>query len=269
VAAGFAATARVIAGGVPAGLAFGVAGSVLLVEGLAAGWIAGLLRRGELLVGAEGLFVRAGWRRASIRYRDIAEVTSAPRGIVVSLHAGGTRELLLADAAQIDTVLDAIRAALGSGASGSPEREGLAALARRGRSLSAWHADLQRVLPSSARYRAAQLTAADLGAVIDDARQPAERRLAAAVALSAADAEEVARRAHAAAALCADPWLADALRCAGEGVLVQSLDGGPVTPPDENRHPSAPPLPPVCDRRGSARPRGGRGRSAARPRRTD
>ncbi len=74
-------------------------------------------------------------------------------------------------------------------------------------------------LMDTSGYRAGAVTARDLGAVIDDATLSAEHRVAATLALRAAEPEEARTRARIAAAACADGELRAALDRAGDGEI--------------------------------------------------
>src|SRR6185312_1710914 len=92
-------------------------------------------------------------------------------------------------------------------------------LERGGRTVAAWRDDLASLLGESEDYRKRGLSAADLGALIEDAAAPVERRVAAAVALGARQRDEARRRVRIATQAAADDDLRLALERAAEGEI--------------------------------------------------
>ncbi len=96
------------------------------------------------------------------------------------------------------------------------EEAKLAVLDRAGRSLQEHRTALLAVGDVSAGYRAQGVSAEDLERVIDDAESPAERRIAATVALSAIDRDRATRKIRVVVPTCVDPKLRAALEHAAD-----------------------------------------------------
>ena len=199
----------------------GVAG----VEALfLAAYIKLLLPR-RVAIGADGIRFRRFFRRRFHPYAGIADVTLVEGGVRLSMRSGKTLRLRTTSwwpRSGIDesalALHERIEAARASAAPPHDVRAKLPLLERRGLGAEAWRAHLGGLL-GKAGYRTSALTPQDLGAVIDDASLSAEHRVAAAVALSAAEPEEARARARIAASACADEDLRAALDSAAEGEL--------------------------------------------------
>ncbi len=98
-------------------------------------------------------------------------------------------------------------------------------LDRRGRSLSAWREELDKLLEPGSAYRGRRIDIASLADVVDDASESSERRLAAAMVLQRAGVESQRERAQSAASGCANKRLRIALSKALQGELeAQDVD---------------------------------------------
>lgn len=112
---------------------------------------------------------------------------------------------------QRDELRARIDAAIAAFHRGEGDLEALSQLDRGGRSLEAWRASLRALLDRQSTYREVGLTREQLLAVLESPAAPAERRVAAAVSLSAAAEPEIAARIRAAAEACARPQVRIAL----------------------------------------------------------
>ena len=202
------------------------------------------LRRREATVGADGVVYRKTFGTELIRYDGVAEVVPDRRGVrvvrsdttSVLLPTPGAADHPLAmqiappgqppasEAEAARTVLlERIRLSLATYRAGGQAAPSLERLDRRGRPLAAWREELGKLLSSQGGDYRSTVTAEDLGAVIEDAAAPAERRIGAAVALAARAQGEARRRVRIAAQACADEDLRRALEAAAEGEIEDEL----------------------------------------------
>jgi hypothetical protein len=201
--------------------ALAIGGTYLLYRGLRA-----LAGPGEIVIGADGIIARSGGRARFVAYDRLASVGVEPDrirlllvdGQVVPLRA---RKLDAAAMEVLDARIEDARAAWRSNDTGA---QALAQLDRRGRDPGAWAAALRGVLEPSGDYRRPVLTRDQLTAVLESPAAPAERRLAAAVALQIGDAPEDRARIRVAAGACANPRLRVALAQAADGDVAAALE---------------------------------------------
>jgi len=200
--------------------------------------ISSALRRREAVVGTDGIAYRKTFDTEFISYGSLASVETDTRGVrlvrkggrkvLLATRRAGERPLPLAPPttpprspaeAQRRVLIERIAAAMAAGS--APELPQLAKdrLDRQGRSTAAWRDDLDRLLSPADDYRHARISPEDLGAVIEDPTAPAERRVAAAVALSTREGAEARRRVRIAVQACADEDLRAALEAAAEGEI--------------------------------------------------
>jgi len=189
-----------------------------------AGCIKALLGR-HAAIGADGIRFRRFFRQRFYPYGSVAAVDLVEGGVGLSLRSGDQVRLRTVSwwpRSGIDEVALALHERIEAARAGATPpldvRAKLPLLERRGLGAEAWRAHLGGLL-GKAGYRTSALTPQDLGAVIDDASLSAEHRVAAAVALSAAEPEEARARARIAASACADEDLRAALDSAAEGEL--------------------------------------------------
>ncbi len=219
-----------------------VTGSIGLAALSAASYaLSSILRQREVVVGADGLVFHRSFRQEPIPYAGVHRVAFDPRGVRVTLRDG--RQIALPTSTALRSALPV------EGVEAEPPRNeadtrrrllfarifeamnlerggsapGLAQLDRGERSLDAWRKSLRALATAADDYRRRALSTADLGAVIDDHAAPVERRIAAAVALSAREPEEARRRVRVAARVCADEALAAALEQAAEGEIAEAV----------------------------------------------
>lgn len=182
-----------------AGLATGATGLavfggvMLLLVGLAAAAFVRSVVPGLAVVGVDGVQIRYPGRKRFHRYGAIESVGTRAAGATIAV--GGERIQLstlsftgrddgrgAALAARLREAWTASRAAEGLEAHG----EKLGLLDRRGRPLATWRDDLGKLALGAATYRAVRFDAEELARVVEDPAAPTERRVGAALALSAA-----------------------------------------------------------------------------------
>lgn len=143
-----------------------------------------------------GLRVEGGWVRfdrwitqRSVRADSVARTSPTARGDALRLHLRDGRVIdvpvSLAAGSRHDVIAAIHEACRGAKVEVPPEGEEArwSVLDREGRELSTWRADLTRLLQGDRGFRAAPVSRADLERLLADARTPAGRRLAAALAL--------------------------------------------------------------------------------------
>jgi hypothetical protein len=207
---------------------------------IAARALAGFLGRREAVVGADGVAVEARGRRTFVPYSAITDVARTKHGVTLGMQNGSHLELPIqarvlaplpagAEPAPAgatsrealhrrELLFDRISTALAS-SNGCVSSAPLDVLDRRTRSVDAWRDALRAQLDRTGTYRGPHLTAEQLLDVVADSRAFPERRIAAAVALSAADDAEQRRRVRIAADACADDDLRAAIERAAEGEI--------------------------------------------------
>jgi hypothetical protein len=198
------------------------------------------LERREAVVGADGVTIEIRGSRAFIPYGDVAHVLRTERGVALGLQDGSSLELPIQArihsplpvaaepaAAGIDAgdalhrrevLFERISAAVASNAA-CESAVHIDALDQKGLSVDAWREELRTLLSRVASYRDPHLTAEELFAIAADGHAPPDRRIAAAVALSSADDEELRRRIRIAVDASADEDLRAAIEQAAEGDL--------------------------------------------------
>ena len=183
-----------------------------------------VLRPRSAAIGMDGIVYRRFLRKRFYPYSGVASVVRGTSGVVVELRSGEPLHLRTrgfwsrsGPDATTEALLERIETARAA-ASGHDVRAKLPLLERRARSAAEWRAHLS-TLVGAAGYRTGAVTARDLAAVIEDATLSAEHRVAATLALQAAEPAEARTRARIAAAACADKGLRVALDQAAEGEL--------------------------------------------------
>jgi hypothetical protein len=174
------------------------------------------LRPALLVVGRDGVAFSKGLRKWFVRHEDLRQVTFRQEGLDLE-HTGGTLEVTCPQptAEAIDQILTEVHQARERGdAPAIP-----AAILERGtRSVEQWEEDLATLLERAERsYRELGFGVSELLRVVEDARAPLERRLAAARAL--APIRDAHPRMRIAAEACADPRTRVALEHAADGEL--------------------------------------------------
>jgi hypothetical protein len=222
--------------------AFSIMVAILAVLFFAVYAVASALRRREAVVGTDGIAYKKTLTTEFIPYGALAAVLPDTRGVrlvrrdgrrvLLPTRRAGERPLPLAPPsspprtpaeAQRRVLAERIGAAMAAGGARELAQVALDRLDRNGRSREAWREDLGKLLSSEGDYRRALVSPEDLGAVIEDASAPAERRVAAAVALAAREGDEARRRVRIAVRACADEDLQAALEAAAEGEIAEAM----------------------------------------------
>lgn len=172
----------------------------------------------EVTIGTDGIAFRRGFRETFVPFEELAEVCPAGLGLLIRYRDG--REQKIASIAGIGPdrfralslrIQEAIAA---RAAERAPQLE---LLDRGDRSVGAWRASLTELARRGNTYRAVGLSPDDLEAVLASPDATPERRLAAAVALRAAEHPAARERIRVAAGQCASEKLRVALEQVGDG----------------------------------------------------
>jgi hypothetical protein len=224
-------------------------------------WLARFLRRGEVVVGTDGVALEGFGKRRFVAYSRVRRVARDPRGVRLYLNDGVSLLLpTLADAgaplpvtpgvdaaidpasmkhgiprggrfddfyrkdlARREALFERIEQAMSARGQSRVSQVQLAQLDRQRRSLSVWREDLRALLAvEGSGYRGAALGSDQLAEVVEDAGAPTERRVAAAIALSSKGDPEARRRVRIAVEACADRDLRAALERAAEGEIEEA-----------------------------------------------
>jgi len=201
-----------------------IGGALLALVTYGSLWLLRYVSPGAAAVGADGVAIEYPGRRRFVPHSAITNVTLSNRG--VRIHSGmhvvdlPTYTFVSREAAQSAALAARIQEARDAALSRADAAHAkLALLDREGRSLVAWRDELRKVLRDGAGYREARFDAEELASIVEDVGASAERRVAAAIAISP--------RAK-------DPILADRLRiavgvCANEPLRIaidRALEGG-------------------------------------------
>jgi hypothetical protein len=183
----------------------------------------------RVVVGADGVRVLLV-RHRFVPYDQIAKVelipspyVTGPPTIRVVLHDGFELPLptIAAPSERIEGLAERIREAARNHAGGAARR--LDSLARAGRPVAAWKADVERMALAPPGFRDHALGIDDFERVLGDAAAPADQRIGAALALRALDPVAAAPRIRVAAEASADEALREALAAAEGGELDEAL----------------------------------------------
>lgn len=193
------------------------------------------VRAPEAVVGIDGIRVRRLLDDRFISHRDVHSVEEGPRGVILRTARGpielstwrrggpllDTPDGVASPAGRARGVLaERIRDAKSAGTRGSAS---IAALDRGGRTLAAWRDEVRALARGKGAYRQAGLGPSELGDVVLDATAPAERRIAAAMALGAAEEPAHRDRVRIAIESCADAELKAALEQAAADELEEAV----------------------------------------------
>jgi hypothetical protein len=198
----------------------------------------------EVVVGTDGVAYKKTFRTEFIPYGSLASVEQDTRGVrlvrkdgrrvLLPTRSAADRPLPLAPRmappktpaeAQRRVLFERINAAMAAGRTPALAQVAIDRLDRHGRSREAWRDDLGKLLAPHGDYRSALVSPEDLGTLIEDSSAPADRRVAAAVALSARAGDEARRRVRIAVQACADDDLRGALEAAAEGEIEEAALG--------------------------------------------
>jgi hypothetical protein len=203
--------------GEPTALAAALSTALAVLFAFIARTIARTLMRRTVHVGTDGLTIRGLWRRY-LPYSRIVRLREAGARVLVELRSGGTVILPVLPASRgLMRRIEEARATRGRSAAAAAS-----ALAPEDRPVGQWRADLAKLVSPSADYREASVTTEDLAAVAEDAAQPAQQRIGAALALASSEDRGPRERVRIAARATEDPDLRAALEEAAEGEVAPS-----------------------------------------------
>ncbi|XYI03772.1 hypothetical protein ACMHYB_29995 [Sorangium sp. So ce1128] len=190
------------------------------------------------LVGTDGVSLRSFRARRFVPYASVAAVRADGRGVWLDQRSGPplllatvprlSRRLLASMprgarlGAATEVLFHRLNEAMAVAAPSDASAARFADLDRRGRPIDAWRRALEALVRGAtgvAQYRRASVTEDDIARVLEDVAAPPERRIAAAVALTASDDPAVRGRVRIAASACANEALRHALEKAAEGEL--------------------------------------------------
>jgi hypothetical protein len=172
----------------------------------------------DVVVGTDGVSFRRGFRERFFSFAELEEVRVGAYGVHFVLRDRKSPLLFSMTGvsnARIEALKLRIREAMDA-RSAAPTLT-LDKLDRAGRSVPEWRASLAALARRGVDYRATGLSAEDLDALLTSPDATPERRLAAAVALSASKHPGAPDRIRIAAAQCASERLRIALEKVGEG----------------------------------------------------
>jgi hypothetical protein len=181
-----------------------------------------ILKPRPVAIGTDGIVVRRLFRDRFFPYASISKVKLVEGGVALALRDAGVLRLRTqswrktGEDSLAQALLERIQAARGAAAVDDDVHAKLVLLERKGRTLDAWRAHLASLV-DKAGYRTSAVTERDLAAVVTDGSLSAEHRIAATLALAAADRGEARARVRIAADACADRELRIALEEASEG----------------------------------------------------
>jgi hypothetical protein len=218
------APASLVLGTTAVALVFQHQAQAALICGLLAAFAAGslfVLARPlvttSLRIGTDGVVIQRLGRRTFVPRAALGAVTARADRVEIERRAGAPVVLRTSSRVEAAAVARRIREAAAASGAGD-DGAALSRLDRQGRSVGEWLRQVRALAGERGGYREAALDPRALLDVVEDGGAPAERRIAAAVALAGAD-EGLRRRVAAAAGTCADARLGAALAAAGAGEL--------------------------------------------------
>jgi hypothetical protein len=212
-------------------------GLIVAAIGFAGHAVLRAMGRREAAVGTDGILYRKTLGSRFIPYQALMRVVPDTDGVRLEQKHGAPVVLRTLvggalspadgheDEAARRVLLDRIHEAMNAQGDGALAGAGLERLDRNGRELGRWRQELSRILSEGADYRRRAISAGELGGVIEDPAAPAERRVAAAVALGARQRDEARRRVRIAVDASADDALRRALERAAEGEIEEAILG--------------------------------------------
>lgn len=167
----------------------------------------------EVVVGADGLILRGALRTRFIPFGCLASVDVGSEHLLLHLTDGtaASARARHLSAAQIEQLRARLDAATAAWRAGGADAAALSHLDRNGRAPEAWRAALAALGSRPEGYREAAMSREDLVAVLENPGAPAERRIGAALALSARPDNQDRARIRVAAEACANPRMRIAL----------------------------------------------------------
>jgi hypothetical protein len=172
----------------------------------------------DVVVGTDGISFRRGFRERFFSFAELEDVRMGAYGVRFVLR-GRASPLLFSLTGVSNARLEALKLRIREAmhARGAAPTLTLDKLDRAGRSIAEWRASLAALARRGVDYRGTGLSAEDLDALLTSPDATPERRLAAAVALSASKHPGAPDRIRIAAAQCASERLRIALEKVGEG----------------------------------------------------
>jgi hypothetical protein len=182
----------------------------------------------RVVIGTDGLTIERVFSRRFIPFAAIDDVQSEFGAVVITVaekqirlptgerYSSAGRQQASAQSALYNRIVEAQAA----GQRGGDGQARAADLERGGRTLAQWRAHLRGLTGGAGEtYRRRAVAPESLAGVLEDAAAPAERRIAAALALGFAEDAALAERARRAASTCASPKLRIALEAAARDEL--------------------------------------------------
>ena len=206
----------------------GASGVALVIGGIAALAVTGLwlvvrpLVTTTVSIGTDGVVIQRLGRRRFVPRAVLRAVEGREGEVVILREKIEPIRLRTSGRAEAAAVIVRIREALASTGDGAVAPQ-LDRLDRHGRSVADWLRDLRALGAAPGGYRDAALDRRALLDVVEDGRAPAERRIAAAAALSGTPEHDVRARVRVAAQACVDARLREAIERAAEGELEEEL----------------------------------------------
>lgn len=215
---GFNLGLLLVAAGIP--IAMVVAAPLTLIFG-ALGAVS--TRPIELRIGTDGITLRGAFKTRFVPFAEIAGVGENGGDPMLYYRDGHTEVIWNSAVSKRPDLLAALQHRVNGALAANAEHEALMArattLARRGRPLDQWRAEVARLVDPTKGYRDAGLSRREAEALLDDVRSPIEHRIAAAMALRSLDGEAGSTRIRVAAEGCASAEMRAALERAGDGSL--------------------------------------------------
>lgn len=193
----------------------------------------------EVRVGTDGITLRGAFKTRFIPFAELSGVGENSGDPMLYYRDGRTEVIWNSAVSRQPDLMAALQHRVNGALAANAQHDGLmaraAVLARQGRPLVQWQAEVARAVDPARGYRDAGLSRGDAEAVLDDARSPVEHRIAAAMALRALDAAEAPTRVRVAAAGCASPEVREALEEAGDGTLDEATVSRAVAAVEKGR----------------------------------
>ncbi len=194
------------------------------------------------LVGTDGVTVKSLSGRRFVPYTDVSRVRLDDRGVWLERHAGADvllppcprmrkKPLVMGAPPAADELVlfERIHEAMAAGGRAGEADARFGALDRRGRTIDDWKRDLRALVQrAGAGYRQVSLEPDELAQLLESASAPPERRIAAAIALSATGDEATRARLRFAVDACANEELRLVLEHAAEGEVAEDELGRAV-----------------------------------------
>lgn len=191
----------------------------------------------RITIGADGISIHRPWGARFIAYTEIEVVKNDPLEIILFFYGPRRQvripvaELPLEQRRALYTRIEESRRATQVRVDPATAAE---MLDRNGRPLAEWRATLANMLRSGEGYRVASMHRDDVVRVLVDPTAPAERRIGAALALTAERRHDCVAQVRVAAEACASDPLREALRRVADDAF-EAADLADAVTPDERR----------------------------------